>query len=152
MIHKPVLIVLDNVRVAFMNAKTNNNKEVAKAIHIILILRDILNTTIIITDHTRKLTRHLLTESDLKNGSEVKSDLTDSDIFLKKSKQDVQYRIFKRSKSRHYVESDEAKLLKLNADSLWFNFLEDNIDESQQIGNETISATKENQMDLAKEI
>ncbi len=152
LIHKPVLIVLDNFRVAFLNADTNNNKEVAKAMHLILTLRDMLNTTIIITDHTRKHTRHLLTESDLQSGSGVKSDLTDSDMFLRKSKQDIQYRIFKRSKSRHCEESDGAKLLKLNADSLWFNFLEDNIDESQHIGNETIPANKEDQMDLAKEL
>jgi predicted ATP-dependent serine protease len=150
--YKPVLIVLDNFRVAFLNSDTNNNKEVAKAMHLILTLRDMLNTTIIITDHTRKHTRHLLTESDLQSGSGVKSDLTDSDMFLRKSKQDVHYRILKRSKSRHCEESDGAKLLKLNTESLWFDFLEDNIDESRHIGNETIPVAKEDQIDLAKEL
>lgn len=148
---KPVLIVLDNFRVAFLNADTNNNKEVAKAMHLILTLRDMLNTTIIITDHTRKHTRHLLTDSDLQSGSGVKSDLTDSDMFLRKSKQDIQYRIFKRSKSRHCEETDGAKLLRLNPESLWFDFVQDNIDESQHIGADVVPE-KDDQKELTKEL
>lgn len=150
-IHKPVLIVLDNFRVAFLNSDTNNGKEVAKAMHLILTLRDLLDTTIIITDHTRKHTRNLLTDSDLQSGSGVKSDLTDSDMFLRKSKQDIQYRIFKRSKSRHCEETDGAKLIRLNPETLWFEFVQDNIDEAQHIGTE-VMPVKEEQKDLAREL
>jgi len=150
-IYKPVLIVLDNFRVAFLNSDTNNGKEVAKAMHLILTLRDMLDTTIIITDHTRKHTRNLLTDSDLQSGSGVKSDLTDSDMFLRKSKQDIQYRIFKRSKSRHCEETDGAKLIRLNPESLWFDFVQDNIDEAQHIGGE-VMPMKEEQKDLAREL
>lgn len=150
-IHKPVLIVLDNFRVAFLNSDTNNGKEVAKAMHLILTLRDLLDTTIIITDHTRKHTRNLLTDSDLQSGSGVKSDLTDSDMFLRKSKQDIQYRIFKRSKSRHCEETDGAKLIRLNPESLWFEFVQDNIDEAHHIGTE-VMPVKEEQKDLAREL
>jgi AAA domain len=150
--HKPVLIVLDNFRVAFLNADTNNNKEVAKAMHLILSLRDSLQTTIIITDHTRKHTRHLMTESDLQSGSGVKSDLTDSDMFLRRSKQDNLYRIFKRSKSRHCEESNGAKLLRLNPDTLWFDFLEDNVDESKHLGGDVTPNKKDEQIELAQEL
>ena len=150
-VHKPVLIVLDNFRVAFLNSDTNNGKEVAKAMHLILTLRDLLDTTIIITDHTRKHTRNLLTDSDLQSGSGVKSDLTDSDMFLRKSKQDIQYRIFKRSKSRHCEETDGAKLIRLNPETLWFEFVQDNIDEAHHIGTE-VMPVKEEQKDLAREL
>jgi DNA-binding NarL/FixJ family response regulator len=93
----------------------------------------------------------LLTDSDLQSGSGVKSDLTDSDMFLRKSKQDIQYRIFKRSKSRHCEETDGAKLIRLNPETLWFEFVQDNIDEAQHIGTE-VMPVKEEQKDLAREL
>ncbi len=151
-VQKPVLIVLDNFRVAFLEADTNNNKDVAKAMHLILKLRDLLKTTIIITDHTRKHTRHLMTDSDLQTGSGVKSDLTDSDMFLRKSKLDISFRIMKRYKSRHCIDADGAKLIKLNGDTLWFEFLEDNIDEAKHLGGDATPSAKDDQKTIALEL
>lgn len=151
-LHKPVLIVLDNFRVAFLNADTNSNKDVAKAMQLLLNLKDILQTTIIITDHTRKHTKSLLTDSDLQSGSGVKSDLVDSDMFLRRSKQSADFRIFKRVKSRHTEESNGAKLIKLNPKTLWFEFVEDNVDESEHIGADVKPKNKEEEKEIALEL
>lgn len=151
-VQRPVLIVLDNFRVAFLNSDTNNNKEVAKAMQLILTLKDMLQTTIIITDHTRKHTKNLLTDSDLQSGSGVKSDLVDSDMFLRKSKQDIQYRIFKRYKSRHSEESNGAKLIRLNPDTLWFEFVADGVDEAEHIGADVKPTNKYDEKEIVLEL
>lgn len=130
----PVLIVLDNFRVAFISSDTNSNRDIAKAMQKILELRDELQVAVLVVDHTRKHTKNLLTDSDLQAGSGVKSDLLDSDIFIRRSNQNKNLRILKRVKSRHSEEADGAKLIRLNPETLWFEFIEDNIDESDHIG------------------
>lgn len=149
--YDPVLIILDNYRMAFLEADSNNNKEVAKCMNQILTLKDAMNTTILLTDHTRKHTSNLLTSSDLQSGGGAKSDLTDSDMFLRKSSQDKNYRILKRAKSRNCEESDSAKLLMLNQDTLWFECIDEAVNEIEHIGNGTANSDDEKK-EIAKEL
>ena len=127
--YKPVLVVLDNYRMAFLNDDTNSNKDAVKSMIQILKLKDSMKTSILITDHTRKHSRKLLTDSDLQSGSGVKTDLTDADMFLRRSSQNEYYRILKRAKSRMVDEDNKSKLLKFNSDTCWFELLEDNVNE-----------------------
>jgi RecA-family ATPase len=149
--YKPILIVLDNYRMAFLNSDTNNNKEAAKAMSQILLLRDKTKATILLTDHTRKHSRNLLTNSDLQAGSGTKSDLSDSDMFLRRSSQDKNFRILKRDKSRNCEESTASKLLLLNPETLWFECIADNVNEEEHLGNGVINDEDE-KFEIAKEL
>lgn len=147
--YDPVLIVLDNYRMAF--ADSEKTKEIINVMKKILELKDTYNTSILLTDHTRKHTRNLMTESDLQSGSGAKSDLVDSDMFLRKSSQNKNYRILKRDKSRNTEESQNAKLLTLNTESLWFECLRENVNEEEHLGNGVISDDEEKK-DIAREL
>lgn len=146
---KPVLLVLDNFRLAFSNTDANNSKEVTKIMNELLTLKDTLKMSILLTDHTRKNSRFTLTDSDLQSGSGTKTDLSDSDMLLRRSSQDKDLRILKRIKSRNAVEDQTAKLLRLNPETLWFECVEDNINEEEHINKNTISNTYEKK-DLAR--
>lgn len=149
--YKPVLVVLDNYRMAFINSDANNNRDVARAMNQILTLKDSMKTSILLTDHTRKHSRNLLTDSDLQSGSGAKSDLTDSDMFLRRSSQNKYYRILKRVKSRNCEEADGAKLLQLNPENLWFESVSENVNEEDHLGENVINDTEEKKV-IAKEL
>jgi hypothetical protein len=139
---KPVLVVIDNFRTGFQNIDSNNNRDVSKAMVMLLNLRDEIGCAMVLTDHTRKHSSHLLTNSDLQAGSGVKSDLADSDMFLRRSCQDPSYRLLKRVKSRNAPEAIGAKLLRLNPDTFWFELVDDEVNEADHIGGEAIPSEK----------
>lgn len=140
---KPVLVILDNFRMAFLDYDSNKNQEIAKAMNMILTLKDKYNISIVITDHTKKNTTSLQTHSDLQSGSGVKSDLADADFFLRKSKQSKDLRILKRSKSRNCEEQEAAKLIRLNPESLWFELVDSYVNEMEHIGGEVVESKEE---------
>ncbi|MCF3109632.1 AAA family ATPase [Niabella sp. CC-SYL272] len=146
---KPVLIIIDNLRMAFADTDTNSNKEITRMMFTLLALCESSKTAIVVTDHFRKHTSSLLSDSDLQAGSGVKTDLADGDFFLRKSAQDKNLRLLKRGKSRHFEEADRAKLLRLNPQTLWFELVEDDVNEAEHIGIKSIK-NKEEQLDMAK--
>jgi hypothetical protein len=149
--YKPVVVFLDNFRMAFLQADSSNNRDVAQIMNQLLILKDTYNLALVVTDHTKKNTRTLLTESDLQTGAGAKSDLADGDMFLRKSSQNQSYRVLKRAKSRNCEEQQGAKLLLFNQETLWFEFLADGINEEDHLGNGVITQT-EDKIELAKEL
>ena len=146
---KPVLIVIDNLRMAFTDTDTNNNKEITRMMYTLLALCESSKTAIVITDHFRKHTSSLLSDSDLQTGSGVKTDLSDGDFFLRKSGQSKHLRLLKRGKSRHFEEADDAKLLRLNPETMWFEVVEEHVNEAEHIGLQTIRQ-KDEQQDIAR--
>lgn len=148
---KPVLVVIDNFRLAFLESDGNNNKDVAQAMSQILSLRDVHNCSIVLIDHTRKNTRNQSTESDLQSGAGAKSDLADGDYFLRRSSQNEKFRILKRSKSRNCADQPGAKLLKLDPDSLWFQEEEEKVDEAKHLGT-GVKVNPSEQIELAKDL
>lgn len=148
---KPVLIIIDNLRMAFTGTDTNNNKDITQLMFMLLAFCDSSKASVVITDHFRKHTTSLLSESDLQTGSGIKTDLSDGDFFLRKSGRDKSLRILKRGKSRHFEEEDYAKLLRLNAQSLWFEVVEEKVNEAEHIGIKTIH-DKEEQKDIARSL
>lgn len=147
--YHPVMIIVDNLRMAFTDTDTNNNKEITRMMFTLLALCESSKTSIVITDHFRKHTTHLLSDSDLQTGSGIKTDLSDGDFFLRKSLQDKTLRILSRGKSRHFEEADGAKLIRLNPQTLWFELVEDNVNEAEHIGLRSIRQ-KEEQLDMAR--
>jgi len=148
---KPVLIIIDNLRMAFTGTDTNNNKDITQLMFMLLAFCDSSKASVVITDHFRKHTTSLLSESDLQTGSGIKTDLSDGDFFLRKSGRDKSLRILKRGKSRHFEEEDYAKLLRLNVQSLWFEVVEEKVNEAEHIGIKTIH-DKEEQKDIARSL
>lgn len=146
---KPVLIIIDNLRMAFSETDTNNNKEITKMMFTLLALCESSKTAIVVTDHFKKHTASLLSDSDLQTGSGVKTDLSDGDFFLRKSGQDKYLRLLKRGKSRHFEEADDAKLLRLNPATMWFELVDEHVNEAEHIGLRTIRQ-KEEQQDIAR--
>ncbi len=140
--YKPVYITLDNYRMAFIGSDSNSNRDASLAINELLKLKDSHNTTLVITDHTRKNTRSVLTESDLQSGAGAKSDLMDGDLFLRRSSQGENLRILKRSKSRYCGEHKGAKLIRLNPDTLWFELVEENVNEEDHIGERSLMVSE----------
>jgi predicted ATP-dependent serine protease len=124
---KPKLVVLDNWKTAFSNIETA--KETGEAMMELLDLKDEYRFAFLIVDHTKKGTKIQLTDSDLQSGSGTKSDLADSDFFLRKSTQDPCFRILKRIKSRYSVDQMGAKLLEFDMTSLWFECHSENVNE-----------------------
>lgn len=146
---KPVLIVIDNLRMAFADIDTNSNKEITRLMFTLLALCEGTKTAIVITDHFRKHTAGLLSDSDLQTGSGVKTDLVDGDFFLRHSFQHKRYRLLKRGKSRHFEDAEGAKLLQLNPDTMWFELIAEQVNEAEHIGIQYIK-DKEEQKDFAK--
>lgn len=146
---QPRLIVLDNLRMAFTASDTNNNKETTRIMNMLLAFCDTSKAALIFTDHFRKHSSGQLTDSDLQSGSGIKTDLADGDFFLRRSCQDKNLRILKRGKSRHFEESESAKLIRLNPQTLWFELVEDDVNEAEHVG---ISGLKEKdeQKDMAQ--
>lgn len=130
----PVLIVIDNLRNALKGANLNSSSEMANFFAILYGLKEMYNTSIVLIDHFKKNTNHSRSDSDLQSGSGVKTDLSDADFILRNSCQNKNLRIMKRIKSRLVEESDEAKLIRLNPESLWFELVQENINESEHLG------------------
>jgi len=146
---KPVLIVIDNLRMAFTDVDTNNNKEITRLMFTLLAICEATQTSVLITDHFRKHTGSMLSDSDLQTGSGIKTDLSDGDFFLRKSAQDKNLRILKRGKSRHFEEAEGAKLIRLNPASIWFELVTEQVNEAEHIGIQSLR-DKEEQKDIAR--
>jgi len=145
---RPVLVVIDNLRMAFRDVDTNSNKDITGLMLILLAICQSHKTSVVVTDHFKKHAPSLISESDLQAGSGVKTDLSDGDFFLRHSYQDRSLRILKRGKSRHFEEAGQPKLLRLNPHSLWFELKEEQVNESEHIGIRQIK-DKEEQKDIA---
>ncbi len=149
--YKPILIVIDNLRLAFIGSDVNSGKEITKLMFTLMAIRDALGCSIVITDHFRKHTSNLLTGSDLHSGSGATTDLSDADMFLRKSCQQTNWRIMKRCKSRNFEEDDTVKLIQLDAETLWFKLVEASVCEAEHIGVQNLS-DKNEQIDMAKQL
>lgn len=141
--YNPVLMVLDNFRMAFLKEDTNRNHVAAQAMKMILDLKDKYKMAIILTDHTRKHTANYLTTSDLQTGSGTKSDLVDGDFFLRRSSQAKNLRVLKRVKSRLSEEEENAKLISFDGDTLWFELEKEDVDELDHIQGDVINDKQE---------
>jgi hypothetical protein len=148
---KPVLVIIDNLRMAFTGTDTNNNKDITQLMFMLLAFCDTSKASVVITDHFRKHTTSLLSESDLQTGSGIKTDLSDGDFFLRKSVRDKSLRILKRGKSRHFEEEEFAKLLRLDTKSLWLELVEERVNEAEHIGIQTVKG-KDEQKDIARSL
>lgn len=148
---KPVLVIIDNLRMAFTGTDTNNNKDITQLMFMLLAFCDSSKASVVITDHFRKHTTSLLSESDLQTGSGIKTDLSDGDFFLRKSARDKRLLLLKRGKSRHFEEEEFAKLLRLNTQSLWFEMVEEKVNEAEHIGIKAIR-DKDEQKDIARSL
>lgn len=146
--NKPVLIVIDNLRNALKNVNTNSATEMANFFSILNALKEIYQFSIIVVDHFKKHTNNLRSDSDLQSGSGVKTDLSDADIILRNSCQNKNWRILKRIKSRLIEESDSAKLIALNPQTLWFELIKEDVNEAEHIGLSEIQ-DKEELKDIA---
>jgi len=147
--YKPVLIVIDNLRMAFTDVDVNNNRESTRIMNMLLALCDTSSAALIITDHFRKHTGGQLSGSDLQSGSGIKTDLSDADFFMRRSCQDKSLRILKRDKSRHFEEDPRAKLIRLNPETLWFELVADDVNEAEHIGLNGLRE-KDEQKDMAQ--
>jgi len=145
---KPVLVVIDNLRMAFTDVDTNSNREITKLMFTLLGLCQSSKTSVLATDHFRKHTSTLLSGSDLQAGSGVKTDLADGDFFLRLSFQDKNLRILKRGKSRHFEDDTQPKLLLLNPQTMWFELKDEQVNEAEHIGIHQLK-DKEEQKDIA---
>lgn len=132
--NKPVLIIIDNLRNAIKNANTNSATEMGNFFGILNGLKQIHSFSVIIVDHFRKHTSNLKSDSDLQSGSGVKTDLSDGDFILRNSCQNKEWRLLKRIKSRLVEESDATKLIRLNPQTLWFELIDENVNEADHIG------------------
>lgn len=144
----PVLMVIDNLRMAFTDVDTNNNRDITRLMFTLLALCEGTGTSVLVTDHFRKHTTSLLSDSDLQTGSGIKTDLSDGDFFLRKSCQDKHLRILKRGKSRHFEETESVKLLRLNPETMWFELVEEEVNEAEHVGIQVIK-DKGEQKDIA---
>lgn len=143
--HKPVLIIIDNLRCAFVGKDNERNKEMSLLISEINKLKDEFDCAFLIVHHVKKGSSNQLTNSDMQSGAGALTDLVDADFFLRRSGVNQNYRILKRVKSRECEEQDGAKLIRLNPETLWFEFLEDGVDESNHVLDDKSSAFKEKQ-------
>ena len=145
---EPVLLVIDNWTIAFQEADGNDKKKITEMIIKLLNLKDQYKFSILMVDHLRKGSSFKLTDSDLQSGSGAKTDLSDQDMFLRKTT-DKQNRLLMRRKSRNASEQGhgKAKLLFLDPDSLWFNCLQEEVNEQDHIDFGTMKNDKE---DLAR--
>ncbi|TZF85808.1 AAA family ATPase (plasmid) [Pedobacter sp. BS3] len=147
--YSPVLIIIDNLRTAFSGADNEKNKEMTSAISMINKLKDEVGAAFLIVHHTKKGTHNQLTNSDMQSGAGALTDLVDADFFLRRSNKGRNLRILKRIKSRECEEQDGAKLITLNPETLWFEHLEDNVDERSHV---LYAPSKEDSEEINKRI
>lgn len=147
----PTLVVIDNLRTALKNANTCSSIDMANFFSLIGGIREKYNCAFVIVDHLRKGTKNLKSDSDLQSGSGSKTDLSDGDFMIRHSCQDKSLRLLKRLKSRMFEESDDCKLIRLNPETLWFELVQENVNESEHIGLSIITE-KDELLDIAKDL
>ena len=130
---RPVLVIIDNLVCALSNTDTNNGVNMALLYSVLNGLKQFYGCTIVVIDHLRKHTDNKRSESDLQSGSGVKSNLSDADFMIRGSIQDISYRLLLRIKSRLVEESNTITLIKLNKLTLWFEFVENDVNESDHL-------------------
>lgn len=140
---KPVLVVLDNWKTAFQDIDSNRNQEATTVMIELLDLKDQYGFALVIVDHTKKGTKSMITDSDLQSGAGAKSDLADQDFFLRKSSLDQNFKLLRRIKSRICEEQRNPKLLLMNPNTLWFECIEEEVDELSHISPETVMSKDE---------
>jgi len=148
---KPILIVIDNLRTAIKGSNTNSAVDMTNFFTILGGIREIYQVAIVVIDHLRKGTKNLKSDSDLQSGSGVKTDLSDGDFQIRHSSQSKDLRLIKRLKSRMFEESDKTKLVKLNPETLWFELVDEDVNESEHIFLNA-SSDKEELIDLAQDL
>ncbi|MEQ1554869.1 MAG: AAA family ATPase [Ferruginibacter sp.] len=148
---KPILIVIDNLRMSFLNFDFNSGANVSDFMKKIIYLRDITKSAIILVDHFKKYTSNSLIDEDSFSGSGVKLDLSDGAFFFLKSNQATNLRLLKRGKSREFEESDNVKLIEFNIETLWFSLKEESVNEADHLGLKKLSDKLE-LLDKAKEL
>jgi len=131
--HEPVLVIIDNLRTAFSDSDNEKNKEMTRCINNLNDLRDDYGFALVLIHHTKKGSTFKLTNSDLQSGAGAISDLVDGDLFIRRSQKGMDLRLLKRAKSRNTEEQEGATLIKLNPETLWFELIEDNVNESEHI-------------------
>jgi|ERR1051325_294657 predicted ATP-dependent serine protease len=131
--YNPVLVVVDNLRTAFSESDNERNKEMTRAITKLNTLRDKYGFSLLLVHHTKKGTSSLATNSDLQSGAGAITDLVDGDFFMRKSQNGTDLRLLKRAKSRNCEEQDGSKLIRLNPETLWFELIEESVDEMDHI-------------------
>jgi len=150
--YKPVLVILDNLRVAFSGLDNERNKDMTTAMTSLAKLKDEYGLALVIVHHTKKGSSGKITDSDLQSGAGALSDLVDADFFLRKSRLDGRHRILKRMKSRETEESDTAKLIAMNPETLFFEVIEEDVNEGDHIYAPDIKDKKSTLLEKAKEL
>jgi hypothetical protein len=131
--NRPVLVILDNLVCALANTDPNNGTNMSVLFSLLNGMKQHYGCSIVVIDHLRKHTDNKRSESDLQSGSGVKTNLSDADFMLRGSYQDISYRILLRIKSRLVEESNIITLIRLNHLTLWFEFLEYDVNEADHI-------------------
>jgi len=131
--YKPVLVVVDNLRTAFRETDNEKNSAMTALIAGLMDLKNEKGFSLVVAHHIKKNASASLTHSDLQSGAGAITDLFDADFFLRRSSQDKNYRLLVRKKSRFCEEAEGAKLIELNPHSLWFEFIEDEVEEAEHI-------------------
>jgi RecA-family ATPase len=150
---KPVLIIIDNLRAASSHIDNEKNKQMTGFIQQRLMpLINQFNCAIILVHHTKKGTQYQRLNSDMQSGAGALTDLADGDFFLARSTQNKNYRLLKRLKSRSCEEQDDAKLLYLNPETLWFELKEESVNELDHISFETRDSDKSKQAEEMKKL
>lgn len=140
---KPILVIIDNLRAAGSHIDNEKNKAVVGFIQSLQKIITEYNCAIILVHHTKKGTRNQYLNSDMQSGAGALTDLADADFLMGRSCQDKDYRLVKRLKSRNCGEQEKPKLLRLNPDTLWYECIEEEVNESDHIIIESKRADKE---------
>ncbi len=131
--YKPVLVVVDNLRTAFRETDNEKNSAMTGVISSLMDLKNHKGFALVVAHHLKKNSFASVTHSDLQSGAGAITDLFDADFFLRRSSQDKSYRLLIRKKSRFCEEAEGAKLIRLDPDSLWFEFVEENVEEEEHL-------------------
>ncbi|MEM7551654.1 MAG: AAA family ATPase [Bacteroidota bacterium] len=147
----PKLIFLDNWTIA-MRDNSGKKEDIANLMTELLDLKDKYSFSMVIADHTKKGVKSIVTDSDLQSGSGAKTDLSDQDFLLRKTKNQGE-RLLKRVKSRNAPEQNGAKLLRMNEQNLWFELIEDSVQEIDYLNMENkAEVTDEDRIRFATEL
>jgi hypothetical protein len=146
----PVLIIIDNMRAASSHIDNEKNKAVVNFIQSLQKLIAKYKCAIILVHHTKKGTQNQRLNSDMQSGAGALTDLADGDFFLGRSTQNKNYRLLRRLKSRSCEEQDDATLLYMNPETLWFELKEESVNESEHISFENRDAERAKQIEEMK--
>jgi len=132
----PVLVVVDNLKLAFKGTDFMKNHETIEALDALNELKKKYGCSFLIVAHTKKGTRYDSTQSDLVSGSGSISDIADADFFLRRTKV-AHEKILKRDKSRVTEATDQAKLIAMGDTSRWFTVIAEDINEADYLPNQS---------------